>query len=536
MEENKSISKSIYLPIFVIILITMISATVFIEYEWERFEEKMLLRAPLVLKNAQKTSNIDKFIENEMIQKSVVFKNMATTRLLSIGIISSVIGVIMFVLLLLASQKYSFAIRKYKKEIAQRRKNLIDKNKELERLLYTDILTGLPNRTSFEKDIKNAIHPKVILVDIDAFGAINEYYGRTTGDFVLKIIANRIKSFADSEDMVTYRLESDVFALLDVSIKLDIEKYERIAEEMVRVLKSKMIELPDDYEAMIIDATIGFCLESDDTLAKALIALGHAKKLQKDFACYLHGMDTRSQYIDKLKYTKLLKAALENNKVMPYFQPILNREETIIKYEALSRVEDSDGNIISPGFFMGTSKKVRLYSLMTKKIINQSFSEISKTSLSISVNLLARDMMDSDISNYIIDKIKEYKIAKQVIFEILEDENIENLERVENFIIKAKRLGVRIAIDDFGTGYSNFSYLLKLRPDYLKIDGSIIKNIDKDPNSEAIVKAIISFAKALEILTIAEFVHSKEVYDKCYELGIDEFQGFYLGKPNPHFV
>jgi EAL domain-containing protein (putative c-di-GMP-specific phosphodiesterase class I) len=97
-------------------------------------------------------------------------------------------------------------------------------------------------------------------------------------------------------------------------------------------------------------------------------------------------------------------------------------------------------------------------------------------------------------------------------------------------------MGVRIAIDDFGTGYSNFSYLLKLKPDYLKIDGSIIKNIDKDKNSEAIVEAIISFAKTLHVKTIAEFIHSKEVYDKCYKLGIDEFQGFYLGEPNPDLV
>ena len=173
---------------------------------------------------------------------------------------------------------------------------------------------------------------------------------------------------------------------------------------------------------------------------------------------------------------------------------------------------------------------------MIKQIIDKSFREISKTDKSLSLNLLARDMMDGNINNYIIEKLKEYGVEKQVVFEILENENIENESRVKNFIDKAKRIGVRIAIDDFGAGYSNFSYLMRLKPDYLKLDGSIIKDIDKDSNSEAIVKAISSFAKTLHIKTIAEFVHSKEVYDRCYELGIDEFQGFYLGEPKPYLV
>jgi EAL domain-containing protein (putative c-di-GMP-specific phosphodiesterase class I) len=232
----------------------------------------------------------------------------------------------------------------------------------------------------------------------------------------------------------------------------------------------------------------------------------------------------------------LIKSALERDKVIPYYQPIFDRNGEVKKYEVLARLENEDGTIVSPGAFMGTSKKVRLYSLMAKKIIDKSFKNISKTKKTISINLLARDMMDSNINNYIIDKMKKYKIEKQVVFEILEDESIEHQSRVENFLNKAKTMGVRIAIDDFGTGYSNFSYLINLKPDYLKIDGSIIKNVDNDKNSLEIVKVLIAFAKTLNVKTIAEFVHSKEVYDKCYELGIDEFQGFYLGEPNPDLV
>jgi len=412
---------------------------------------------------------------------------------------------------------------------------LEEENKALKDKLYVDSLTGLPNMLLYYKDIQDIQNPKTIIVDVDAFSEINEYYGRDVGDFVLKEISKTIKTYADNEAMKTYRIGSDEFLLLG-SGALDIEKYERVATEMVTLLKTNEISIPEIDENIVIDSTIGFCLEDIDTFNKATIALEHAKKGQRDFACYLHGMEKKSEYEDKLKYAKLLKGALANNKIIPYYQPILDREGNIFKYETLARVEDEDGKIISPGFFMSTSKKVRLYSLMTKQIIDKSFREISKTDKTISINLLARDMMDGDISNHIIEQIKEYGVEKQIVFEILEDESIENQSRIENFINKAKRIGVRIAIDDFGTGYSNFSYLMKLKPDYLKIDGSIIKNIDKDKNSEAIVEAIIHFAKTLKLKTIAEFVHSKEVYDKCYKLGIDEFQGFYLGEPLPNLL
>ena len=408
-------------------------------------------------------------------------------------------------------------------------------NSSLKDMLYVDSLTNLPNILLYNKEIKEISNPKTIIVDIDAFSEINEYYGRDVGDFVLQKISKIIKTYADNENMKTYRIGSDEFLLLS-SESLDIEKYERVAMEMVALLKTNEITIPDTNEIIIIDSTIGFCLEDKDTFNKAIIALEYAKKMQRDFACYLHGMENKSEYEDKLKYAKLIKGALNNDKVIPYYQPIFDRDGNIFKYEALARVENEEGKIISPGLFLSTSKKVRLYSLMTKQIIDKSFREISKTDKSVSINLLARDMMDGDISNYIMEKIKEYKVEKQILFEILEDESIENESRVENFINKAKRIGVRIAIDDFGTGYSNFSYLMKLKPDYLKIDGSIIKNIDKDKNSEAIVEAIISFAKILHVKTIAEFIHSQNVYDKCYELGIDEFQGFHLGMPNPYLV
>mgnify|MGYP000876472920 FL=1 len=143
----------------------------------------------------------------------------------------------------------------------------------------------------------------------------------------------------------------------------------------------------------------------------------------------------------------------------------------------------------------------------------------------------AIDFIDSlDIN---LNKIEE-KDKSRIIFEILESDYISDYSVLEVFIIKYRSQGIKIAIDDFGTGYSNFAHILKIRPNYIKIDGSLIKNINSDKNSYEMVKSIIDFSKALNIKTIAEFVHSQEVFDLLIELGVEEFQGFYLAEPLPN--
>ena len=126
-----------------------------------------------------------------------------------------------------------------------------------------------------------------------------------------------------------------------------------------------------------------------------------------------------------------------------------------------------------------------------------------------------------------------YNVSQRVIFEIVESESIENFQEVQKFIKSVKELGCRIAIDDFGTGYSNFEYLMRLEADFIKIDGSIIKEILNDKNSEIITSVIVDFAKKTNILVIAEYVESEEIYMKIKELGIDKSQGYYFGEPKP---
>jgi EAL domain-containing protein (putative c-di-GMP-specific phosphodiesterase class I) len=140
--------------------------------------------------------------------------------------------------------------------------------------------------------------------------------------------------------------------------------------------------------------------------------------------------------------------------------------------------------------------------------------------------------MNSEIFEFIINKLKHSSVSNRVTFELLESEAIQDFQKVERFINEVKRYGAKIAIDDFGSGYSNFSYLTKIKVDYIKIDGSLIAHIDTDMNSLLVVETIVSFAKKLGVATIAEFVHSSTVLDKVKELGIDYSQGFYIDEPS----
>ena len=160
-----------------------------------------------------------------------------------------------------------------------------------------------------------------------------------------------------------------------------------------------------------------------------------------------------------------------------------------------------------------------------------------KTQKNITINLSFKDILNYEFIDYldnVLEKLK-FEDRNRLVFEILESENLSDYDFLEEFVLKYKKLGVKIAIDDFGSGYSNFIRIIRLKPDYLKIDGSLIKNIDKDNNSYEIVKSIIAFSKTLNIRTIAEYVHSEEIFNLLLELGVDEFQGYYFGKPDEIF-
>ncbi|MFA6138904.1 MAG: EAL domain-containing protein [Sulfurimonas sp.] len=410
-----------------------------------------------------------------------------------------------------------------------------EKTVELSKQLYTNSLTGLPNRLSLLNKINSFKDGALLVINIDDFKEINDFFGQTVGDKILIEFSHRLnKMFLQEQNIVLKHFSGDEFALFFMQ-KPPLEEFMQIAHKLVFDVE-KMIFFHENNE-IAIRVTVGGVYQIEGALEKADIALKSAKKQRKSYLIYDEKLNVEGQYKNNMEWVKKLKTAIKLDKIVPYFQPIFdNKSGKIVSCECLIRLIDDDNNMVTPYQFLTIAKKSRLYYELTKIMIKKSCHYFEHLDCDFSVNLSVEDMLNSEIVDYIKQKIKKYNVTKKIIFEILESEGIENYEEVSIFINEMKALGCRIAIDDFGSGYSNFEHLLKLNIDYIKIDGSLIKNLDTDKNAQIIVETIVDFAKKLNILTIAEFVHSEAISRKVKELQVDRTQGFFLAEPQKQII
>jgi EAL domain-containing protein (putative c-di-GMP-specific phosphodiesterase class I) len=185
---------------------------------------------------------------------------------------------------------------------------------------------------------------------------------------------------------------------------------------------------------------------------------------------------------------------------------------------------------------LDVSKKLKLYPQLTRRVIKKAFERFANETTNFSINLSIEDIADPVMSDWILQQVQNCDFAPRVIFEIVESEGIQNYDVVNQFIKEVKQYGVKIAIDDFGAGYSNFIYIMRLDIDFIKIDGSIIRNIYQDRPSQVITETIVDFARKLGIQTVAEFVSDEAVYSYVKDLGLDSLQGYMFGEPKPDLI
>ena len=399
----------------------------------------------------------------------------------------------------------------------------------IEHQFYHDTLTGLENRKKLTEKLEQGKTSFLMIINIDSFQEINDLYGDQVGDIILKEFALFLRKMIPEKGQI-YRLHSDEFAYM-CQDAIDLTDFKNFAAFLSDHISKKSFTI-DSKGEVSLTATIGISYGSDALLTNADIALSIAKKSRKNYLVYEDSMAMVKEYEKNLDWTKKLKKAMDEDRIVPLFQPIVDaKTQQIVKYESLIRIIDNDGGYIAPIHFLELSKKNKLYHKLTKIMIEKTFKKFENLPYFVSINLSVEDILNKEIHTFIIDKLKNSPVRNRVVFEIIESEGIENFTQVIDFINDVKQYGVKISIDDFGTGYSNFEYLMKLKVDYIKIDGSMIKNIDVDTNSQMITQTIVEFAKKMKIQTIAEFVCSKNVFDKIVDLEVDYAQGYYFGKP-----
>ena len=411
-------------------------------------------------------------------------------------------------------------------------KEIDAKTIELRKQLYIDDLTQLPNRKSLFADIAaDRSEGALLILNIDDFKEINDFYGQDVGDYILMEFAKNLKNLVSNEEKISVcRLSGDEFSLF-FQQNLSKEKLIIMAKKLIAEITNMAFIYGNNK--IHIRITIGGTLESQNMLEKADIALKYAKEHDKSLLIYDHNLNIEHQYKENMEWVKKLTNAIENDRIVPYFQPIFNtKTKEVVSYECLIRLIDVDGLVVSPYKFLTIAQKSKLYPKLTEIMIEKSCQHFENKNVSFSVNLSITDILDKEMLAFIKSNVKKYKVHDRIVFEILETEGIENYEEVSSFIVEMKQLGCKISIDDFGSGYSNFEHILKLDVDYIKIDGSLVKNLDTDGNANIVVETIVDFAKRMNLIIIAEFVHNQAVFEKVKALGIERTQGFYLGEPD----
>jgi len=406
--------------------------------------------------------------------------------------------------------------------------------------LFTDPLTQIFNRNYLE-EIKSSLNLNnyaIAMLDLDKFKVINDTYGHKAGDYVLLESASIVKKSLRDNDIII-RFGGEEF-LIFLYVRGNIQSAISICDRIRKNIQEHQFIFED--QEMLVTTSIG--LNTTPFEAKDL---NDAIKLA-DAKLYLAKRNGRNQVVassskdkdvvledTKTKDINFVKKALNDERVVCYFQPIYDvHKNKIIKYEALVRIIDTDGSIISPFFFLPHIEHTNIHFRLTKEIFRICFEKVKKTQQPLSININYSDLINVDIENIIVENLKGNKdLASKVTFEILESDEIDNIELFTRKIKLLHSLGATISIDDFGSGYSNFKTVLDMEANYLKIDGTLVKNIDKDEKSYKVVKNIIQFAKDAQMKTIAEFVHSKEVYNKLVELNVDFVQGYYICEPKP---
>ena len=403
---------------------------------------------------------------------------------------------------------------------------------------YIDKLTGVYNRNYLQEfgsfiNLKDYI---LATLDIDHFKAVNDSYGHIAGDKILKEVAAIISSSTRNKEDIVIRYGGEEFIILTkVKSEDSVSALNVIERILLNIQEHKFYYKAEKY--ISITASIGINLypyKSDNFLEAfklADISLYNAKNKGRN----------NIQIYDDLQFDKNhtnisindINEALDEDRIICFYQGIIdNNTGKTHYYEALLRIIDKEGKIVTPNSILPIIEGTFLLRNITKSILNNCYKKLlEKEDIKLTINLRKKDLLDKSIIKILENYAKKQNISNRLAIEIVQSSELISNKEVKINLNLLKSLGYKIFIDDFGTAYTDFIHLTQIKTDYIKIDGKIIKRILEDKVIHSLVKTIVSFAKDADIKVVAEHVDSKEIYDEIKNLGIDYSQGYYFSSP-----
>jgi len=409
------------------------------------------------------------------------------------------------------------------------------KTKEIREKIYTNFLTGLPNRNQLLEDSLSHSFSHLGLLNIDKFQSFNDVNGEEAGNIAIQDSAEFLVNLLEDKDIFFYHLGGDEFAITTLKASSYTKQmFINLMNETLQQYKKEIFIHEGKKFSFRMSGGIAHNGKKK-MLAYADMALKDAKKRNIEFGIFEDDKGLETTHKKDIDCFKKLTDALKNENILSYFQPIYPIQDTqkATKYESLVRLKDEDGAIIPPFSFIDVAKANRIYYKITNAVIENSLNVIRKYKIPCSINFSLSDIDNSRTMEKFFHTLSTFEHTDLLSIELLETEDFVDYKTVYDFCVKVRSFGLKVALDDFGSGYSNFSHILHLPLDYIKIDATLISNIDKDPHSRIMVETIVELAKKLKVETIAEFVSSESILEVVKSLGVDYAQGFYLGKPEP---
>ncbi|MGH8239906.1 MAG: EAL domain-containing protein, partial [Steroidobacteraceae bacterium] len=415
-----------------------------------------------------------------------------------------------------------------------------------------DALTGLVNRREFERRLEEALEMAhsnearhvLCYLDLDRFKVVNDSCGHMAGDGMLREVAALIKETVRDSDTVG-RLGGDEFGLLLVGCPL--EKARQISDDVVSkvndyrfVWKDKIFNIGVSVGLLEISRESG---APEEVLSAADSACYVAKRQGNHVHVYSARDEAVARHRGEIQWLQRLQSALKENRFELMAQTIVATSEvpTGPALEILLRLQDdSVPGGISPAEFLRAAERYRLMSDVDRWVVQASLTALGRGGIrlppnrSLAINLSGQTLGDPTFLEYVVDVLDRTGVLPtQLCFEVTENSVITNIGHAQRFIGVLHGMGCQFALDDFGRGLSSFGNLKNLALDYLKIDGTFIRNLAIDSVNQAMVAAMIKLARTLNFQVIAEQVEDAGAYEAAKRMGVDFVQGYHLGRPQP---
>jgi diguanylate cyclase (GGDEF)-like protein len=414
---------------------------------------------------------------------------------------------------------------------------------------HQDPLTGLPNRRRFIEELERTVYGAddqacaVLMIDLDRFKEVNDSFGHSVGDDLLSLVGPRLEAALQPGDMLA-RMGGDEFAVLLPGA--DGCRARAVADALGRALRDAFVL---DGMSLHVDASIGIALCPDHgrdrslLLARADTAMYAAKRGRHGFEVWSadDGPDSR----DRLELLEELRAALDTEQLVPYYQPQLDlRTGSVVGVEALVRWEHPGRGLLTPDVFLPLAEQAGLMRRLALRVLERSLRDLrgwraAGHDLSLAVNLSVSNLQDVALPEQVAMLLESLGVPAEVLtLEITEDVLMADAARSQQVLAGLRALSVRLSIDDYGTGYSSLAYLRALPVHELKLDRSFVRNLTSDPRAAAIVRSTLQLSRDLGMTMVVEGVEDAGALAALCAWECDIAQGFHVARPMPaeHFL